>query len=455
MINFKDTNGRKQVSIVSIDDLVPKDHLLRKIEKAVDWKFIYEEVKDKYSEDNGRPSVDPVVLIKMALIQYLYGIKSMRQTVKEIEVNVAYKWFLGYDLLESIPHFSTFSKNYTRRFKGTDLFEKIFSHVLALCMAKNYVDMNTMFVDATHVKASANRRKYYRELAALETKYYEEQLMKEINEDREGHGKDPFDGGPKGGSEKDYSTDVAKEEKTVKVSETDPDSGWFRKGDHKEVFAYGIQTACDKNGWIIDYTVNKGNKHDSVTFKGLYDKLKKIEGFNTLVADAGYKNVAIAKTLIDDGILPIFPYTRPMTKKGFFKKYEYVYDEQNDCYICPNNKLLEYRTTNRKGLREYASKGNVCEECPFLKQCTESKNHIKVITRHIWEKYIELCEDIRCTLGIKEIYDRRKETIERIFGQAKENHGFRYTTMVGREKMEMKARLTFTCMNLKKLVMMG
>ena len=85
---------------------------------------------EKYCPDNGRPSMDTVMLIKIPFIQYLYGIKSMRQTMKEIEVNVAYRWFLGLDMLDPVPHFSTFGKNYTRRFKDTDLFEHIFSKIL-------------------------------------------------------------------------------------------------------------------------------------------------------------------------------------------------------------------------------------------------------------------------------------------------------------------------------------
>ena len=128
-----------------------------------------------------------------------------------------------------------------------------------------------------------------------------------------------------------------------------------------------------------------------------------------------------------------------------------VYDEYNDCYICPNNQVLEYSTTNRDGYREYKSCGKVCESCPYLEQCTLSKNHVKLITRHIWEDYMEECEDIRYTEGMKDLYSHRKETIERIFGTAKENHGFRYTQMYGKARMEMKVALTFACMNLKKL----
>ena len=140
-----------------------------------------------------------------------------------------------------------------------------------------------------------------------------------------------------------------------------------------------------------------------------------------------------------------------MTKTGFFKKSEYAYDEYYDCYVCPNGKTLEYKTTNREGYREYKSCAANCESCPYLSQCTESKTYEKVITRHIWEDYMELCEDIRYGIGMKEKYRKRKETIERLFGTAKENHGFRYTQMFGKARMEMKVGLTYACMNLKKL----
>jgi len=443
---------REQLQVFCMDDMVPKDHLLRIIDKAIDWNFIYDLVADKYSSDNGRPSMDPVMLIKIPFIQYLYGIKSMRQTVKEIEVNVAYRWFLGLEMQDKVPHFSTFGKNYSRRFKDTDLFEQIFSHILMECYKFKLVDPAEVFVDATHVKARANNKKMQKRIAHQEALFYEELLKKEINEDRARHGKKPLkekeednddDNTPSGGS-------GTSEEKTIKVSTSDPESGWFRKGEHKNVFAYAVETACDKNGWILGYTVHPGNLHDSRTFKPLFDKIENI-GMKTLIADAGYKTPAIAKLLIDKEIQPLFPYKRPMTKEGFFKKYEYAYDEYYDCYICPNNQVLKYSTTNRDGYREYKSCGGQCAGCPYLSQCTESKNHVKTVTRHIWEDYMEQCEDIRHTSGMSDLYKLRQETIERIFGTAKENHGFRYTQMFGKARMEMKVGLTYACMNLKKL----
>lgn len=430
---------REQIQMFCMDDLVPQDHLLRLIDQAIDWSFIYDLVIDKYSADNGRPSMDPVMLIKIPFIQYLYGIRSMRQTVKEIEVNVAYRWFLGLEMMDKVPHFSTFGKNYTRRFKDTDLFEQIFSRILQECYKYRLIDPSEVFVDATHVKARANSKKMRKRIADEEALFFEEQLKKEINEDREAHGKKPLKEkkeDPKDPPSCGGSSD-GKEEKTVKESTTDPESGWFRKGEHKNVFAYSVQTACDKNGWILGYSVNPGNQHDSRTFKSLYDKIKDI-GIQTLVADAGYKTPAIAKLLLDDGITPLLPYKRPMTKDGFFKKTEYVYDEYFDCYVCPNDQVLAYHTTNRSGYREYKSCGIVCEGCPYLKQCTESRDHVKVVTRHIWEPYMEKCEDIRHTIGMKEVYAQRKETVERLFGTAKENHGFRYTQMIGKARMEMK-----------------
>ncbi len=304
---------RQQVQMFCMDDMVPQDHLLRMIDKAIDWDFIYDLVMDTYSPDNGRPSMDPVMLIKLPFIQYLYGIGSMRQTVKEIEVNVAYRWFLGLEMMDKVPHFSTFGKNYTRRFKDTDLFEQIFSHILQECYKCKLVDPGEVFVDAPHVKARANNKKMQKRIAREEALFFEELLKKEINEDRETHGRRPLKEKEDDNDNTPSGTSGGREEKTVKTSTSDTESGWFRKGEHKNVFAYAVQTACDKNGWIPGYSVHPGNHHDSRTFKALYDKIKDI-GIRTLIADAGYKTPGIAKLLIDDGIRLLMPYKSPMRK---------------------------------------------------------------------------------------------------------------------------------------------
>ncbi|MDK2941731.1 MAG: transposase, partial [Acetobacterium sp.] len=130
MLTKRKQDIREQVQIVTMDALVPKDHILRLVDEAIDFDFIYDLVVDQYCADNGRPSLDPVVLIKLPVIQYLCGIRSMRQTIRDVEVNIAYRWFLGLDFNEAVPHFTTFGKNYSRRFKDTDLFEQIFMKIL-------------------------------------------------------------------------------------------------------------------------------------------------------------------------------------------------------------------------------------------------------------------------------------------------------------------------------------
>jgi len=443
MLSKSKQDKNNQFEMVCIEDLVPADHILRDIDGAIDFGFIYDLVKELYCEDNGRPSLDPVVLFKIVLIQYTFGIRSMRQTIKEIEVNVAYRWFLGYGMTEQIPHFTTFGKNYSRRFAGTDIFEKIFEHILLEAVKAGFVDASAVFIDATQIKANANNHKYTNEIVKIEAKHYEKELQEEIEKDRAAHGKKPL---------KDNDDDENPPTKTIKQSSTDPECGLFHKGEHKKEFAYTTHVACDKHNFVLDAQVSAGNIHDSVMFDGLYrNVISKFPEVEMVAIDSGYKTPWIMKQIFSSGREAVVPYKRPMTKEGFFKKYEYVYDEYYDCIICPANQNLKYSTTNREGYREYKSSPEICTQCPYRSQCTESKSCQKVVTRHIWEDYMEWAEDVRHSPEGKETYALRKETIERIFADAKVKHGMRFTQFRGLARLKMQTLLTFSCMNLKKL----
>ena len=218
---------------------MPADHLLRKIDSAVDFSHIYDIVEDLYCADNGRPSIDPVVIFKMVLIQHLYGLPSLRRTVEEIKMNVAYRWFLGYPMNEQIPHFSTVSYNFKHRYTEKTI-EDIFYWILNEIETAGYLSPEAVFVDGTHIKANANLKKAVKKAVPQAAKIYEKQLMEEINEERNDHGKKPFD------------ESKPPEEKEISESTTDPESGVFHKGEHKKCFAYTAQTCCDKNGYIMD-----------------------------------------------------------------------------------------------------------------------------------------------------------------------------------------------------------
>lgn len=439
----QEQENRSQMEFFCVEEFVPHDHLLRKIDSVVDFSYIYEIVEDLYSADNGRPSCDPVVLFKMVLIQHLYGIPSLRRTVEEIRMNVAYRWFLGYTMADNIPHFATISYNFKHRFTEETI-EGVFRWILGEIAAHNYLSPEAVFIDGTHIKASANMKKRIKKEVPVAAKKYEERLMEEINEDREEHGKKPF-------SDDDNTPPKTK---TVTESTTDPESGVFHKGEHKKQFAYEAHTVCDKNGYILEVEVTPGNMHDSVAFFDYYERL--IEHFpqiEVVVADAGYKIPAIAKEIIESGRIPSMPYKRPMGKEGYFKPYEYVYDAYYDCVVCPENQVLKFSTTNREGYKEFRSNLCVCEQCPSRGKCTDSKNHQKVVTKHIWSDFMELVEDYRHTSKIRLLYEKRKETIERCFADAKEKHGMRYTLFRGLAQVSKWVRLKFAAMNLKKFAL--
>lgn len=197
MLSKQDKTKRDQVTIISLDQLVPENHLVRKIDAVIDFNFIYECVEDLYSEETGRPSIDPVLLFKIAFIQYVFGIRSMRQTIVEIETNIAYRWFLGLGLDEKVPHFTTFGKNYARRFEGTKIFEHIFNGILKQAIESGFVKPEEVFIDGTHVKASANKNKRMKVLIKEEGRLYTKLLEEEINIQRKEEGLKPLKKKPK------------------------------------------------------------------------------------------------------------------------------------------------------------------------------------------------------------------------------------------------------------------
>ena len=452
----RDNLKKSNFILYTLDELVPQDHMVRKLENAIDWSFIYPLVEPLYSSI-GRPSVDPVVLFKMIFINYVFGYNSMRKTCKEIEVNLAYRWFLGYSIEEPVPNYSTWSQNYIRRYGDSDVFDEIFDHILEEAIHNQFIDFDTAFGDGTHMKASANKRKHTREVVEITKKVFEDDLLKEINEDRIAHGKKK-EFTHLSRIEYDFDEETGEQiervkQKEIKQSLTDPESGNFHKGEHEECFAYELQTFCDSNGFVLTFDTVPGNVHDSVSFFGAYQKL--LEKFPTeiknICLDAGYKTPAIAREILLHNQKPILPYKRPMTKKGFFKKYEYVYDEYYDCYLCPNNQVLSYTTTNRAGYKEYKSNPEKCKDCPLRAQCTSSKTNVKVVTRHVWQEYLDEAEELRYVPEYKKIYPLRKETIERVFADGKENHCLRYTRVRGLEKNRHVSSIIFASHNLIKI----
>jgi transposase len=441
-------DARRDAVIVDIDALVPKDHLLRKIEKVMDYDWLYERLDPYYCHDNGRPGTDPVVLIKMVLIQHLYGIPSLRQTHQRIQDTLSYRWFLGYGLLETIPHFATVSYAFCKRFPE-ELTEEIFAHILNKALNHRLVDPSMIFMDGTHIKASANKKKFQKEKVAKTAKIYAAQLREEVNAEREKLGKTPIEE-EDNSNDDDPGTGSGTVERTV--STTDPESGMFVKGEHERQFAYEAHTACDRKGFVLGVEVTAGNIHDSVAWDALYAQVTgRFPEAEFITMDAGYKTPWIAKKILDDRRIPILPYTNHHRRKDIYKPWEYEYDPKEDAFTCPHGGILRHTTTDKEGKRTYRSNTRHCKGCPFKALCGANEKGQKLLTTHIWQEYLDLVEQLRRTERGKEIYAMRKETIERVFADAKEKHAMRYTHHRGLARVTSWVRLKYAAMNLKKL----
>ena len=442
-------DARNEIIMVDIEALVPKDHLLRKIEKVMDYEWLYERLEPYYCHDNGRPGTDPVVLIKMVLIQHLFGIPSLRQTYQRIQDTLSYRWFLGYGLLDEIPHFATVSYAFCKRFPE-ELTQEIFEHILNKALNNRMVDPSTIFIDGTHIKVSANKKKFQKQRVAETAKVYSEQLRTEVNVEREKLGKKPIeDDDSSDDNDENPPTGGGSREKTI--STTDPDSGMFVKGEHERQFAYEAHTACDSRGFVLGVEVTAGNVHDSVAWDNLYDAVTHKHKVQFVTMDAGYKTPWIAKKTIEDGKVPILPYTRYKGSQDRYKPWEYTYDPANDTYLCPRGESLRHTTTDRNGKRTYRSTPERCRNCHCREKCGANEQGQKIYTTHIWQEYLDLVEQIRKTERAKEIYAQRKETIERVFADAKEKHAMRYTHHRGLAAVTRWVRLKYAAMNLKKL----
>lgn len=433
------------MEFVSIEELVPKDHLLRKIDKVIDFGFIRERVKDLYCADNGRPAIDPVVLFKMLFIGYLYGTRSERQLVRDIQVNVAYRWFLGFGLTDKIPDASTISQNRRRRFSESTIYQEIFDEMVLQAIRRKMVDGTTLYTDSTHLKANANKHKFELQDVQKSTRDYLETLEEDVTRDREAHGKKPL-------KEKESTPEV----KETKVSTTDPDSGYMvREGKPEGFFYLDHRTVDSRYSIITDTFVTPGNVHDSIPYLSRLDRQRERFGFavSAVGLDAGYFTAGICKGLEDRDIYGAIAYRRPNHIKGYLRKSDYTYDPTTDCYHCPEGCTLNYRTTDRNGYRHYASDPAQCRNCPLQPRCTKSANFTKVVTRHIWQDHKDTVNSHRYTEEGKKIYKRRKETVERSFADSKQLHGHRYARLRGIGKVFEQCLLCAAVQNMKKIAL--
>ena len=417
---------QSEILMTTMEELVPEDSLFRKVDKYIDFTFIYDKVRNLYCECNGRPSIDPVVLFKIVFIQALEGIKSMRQTCKKIKVDAEYRWFIGIPFGKDTPHFSTFSKNYERRFKSSDIFEEIFIEIVNQAIKYHLIDGTTFYTDSTHKKANANKNKY-KDCIVKNVKERRKWLEEEINEERIKNGRKPYE----------YKDEI--EEKHIKESITDKESGYYHRDNKEQGFMYlDHRTVDDKCNIIVDCYITKGNVHDSQPFINRAEYIKKTFNFDIkkYAVDSGYLTWDIKKYFIDNQIFGVFGYRRTGTQESRKEKAKYDYKKELDIYVeTETGEVLEYSgLIDKNGYKKY-----------------QNLDKTKIVRRHLKEGWNEKFREYRLSKDGKELYKRRKEHVERSFADSKQNHGYRYAMYKGVLKNQHYTWLICAAQNMKNI----
>ena len=437
----REHGAQQKMLCVTMESLMPEKHFLRDLDRLVDFSFVYDKVAELYS-NTGRRSIDPVVIVKMMLLGYLYGIDSERRLEQDVQVNIAYRWFLGIDLDESVPDHSTFSQLRRRKFNGTTLFEDIFEQVVRICIEKGLITGKLLLTDSTHVRANARNDLYETITVADEPSAYIKRLNEKAIED--------------GLLATDYADHIKPKTKEVKQSTTDPESGYMHRPGKPNGFHYLSHQTCDsEHGLITDVFVTPGNASDrSVHSERIQAQIDKY-GFETeaVCADKGYDSSEIHSDMLERGIQTYIPKCDPNTDENRFQSSDYQYNEETDTYRCPAGHCLSYKYyDHRIGGKIYYSRDVECRDCPYRDKCFSSKSKHKLILRKLTQTAYETqCEkndtpEYFAAMRLRQIW------CEGNFSHQKANHNLKRVRTRGLGKATMHCLLSATALNLKRMV---
>ena len=425
-----------------LDDRVPKDHLLRRIDCFVMTALadMHERLKPYYSEI-GRPSVDPDLMIRMLIVGYCYGLRSERRLTQEVELHLAYRWFCRLDLDDKVPHHSTFSENRLHRFRESDVFRHIFERVVVACMAAGLVKGEGFAVDASVMEANASR---YHGKAPDEIAWAEpERQTRAVKEYLAALQAD---------------AEANPDRKPPKViSPSDPCSAWTAKANKRVQFGYGLNYLIDiENTVIVDVEATPARTYDEVAAtKTMIERTDKRLGLKPkrLAADTAYGTGKFLGWLIGAGITPHIPVWDKSTREdGTLSRSDFRWDKRRGVYICPNNKVLHTSGTVHEGrtLLYRASKLD-CDVCALKARCCP-KQLARKIPRDVHEEARDVARQLMGTKAFLRSRDERKR-VEMRFAHLKIHHGFERMRLRGLSGDRDEFHLAAIVQNLKTLAL--
>ena len=392
----------------SLEEAVPDDHLVRKIAAVLDLSWVHAELAPHYP-NNGRPSIDPELMIRMLIIGYVFAIRSERALCRDVRVNLAYRWFCGLSIEDKIPDHSAFSRARNERFGDSDIFRRVFEHVVETCIAGGLVGGEGFAVDASLIVADANKQRsipgaeWNKERAAKDASRAVREYLATLD---------------------DAAFGAASEVAPKFISPSDPAAQWT--GAHKgpAFFAYSDNYLIDvKFGVIVDVEASRSIRQAEVgAARTMIERTEERFGLKPerLVGDTAYGAAPMLNWLVEEkGIAPHIPvFDKSKRDDGTFSRSDFRYDPTDDVYHCPGGKRLGTSGTVHEGktLLYRASKLD-CDVCPLKPQCCP-KDPSRKIPRDIHEHARDVARSLADTEAFEQSRRERKK-IEMRFAHLK------------------------------------
>lgn len=426
-----------------LDSQVPRAHILRRIAEVVDFSFVRELAKPYYSH-TGQPSIDPVVLFKLSLLGYLFGVVSERRLCEEAGLNLAWRWFLGYELDEAIPDHSVLSK--ARRRFGVKVYEQFFARVVKLCQERGLIQGKVLFLDSTQVAADASMK-------SLRSRALQQQL-----------------GSARAYVHKVWHANAAEEpaEDGVRrtrpgrgvtnrelVSATDPEAQISSRPGQPRQLAHKAHFGVDggQARVITAVEVRPATEGDGQASAAMLDRHQQAVGreVSELVADSGYNSQDSHQACTERGVQPVLASIQRSGRRGAFPSQDFKYVSESDHYLCPAGQVLR-PTFQRpeRGTTIYTAGRSTCAACPLKAKCAPGKRERRLTRRWNQEVWDQAAAFSKSAQGHR-LLRRRGAVIEPLIGDLKTKHGLTRARFRGRQNLQIQALLTAAVLNLKAL----
>jgi transposase len=423
-----------------LDDAVPKDHQVRAIDRVLDLSWVRHDLAAYYSH-TGRPSIDPVLIIRMLILGYVFAIRSERALCREVQVNLAYRWFCGLSIEDRIPDHSAFTRARNERFRDGAVFRRVFERVVGMCIAVGLVGGKGFAVDASLIAADANK---CRSTPGGEWSHgIDPETAQRAVADYLANLDDPAWGA---------ATDV-----TPKfVAPADPAAQWTGALRNAAFFAYADNYLIDvEHGIIMDVEASRAIRQAEVgASQTMIERTERCFGLKPdwVVADTAYGSAENLGWLVDEKeIAPHIPVIdKSKRDDGTFSREDFIYDADRNCYVCPAGADLP---TNGR-LRDddtyaYYSSVNDCRACALKSQCCP-KSPQRKITRSVHEAARDVARAIAKTEAY-EVSRRLRKKVEMLFAHLKRILRLNRLRLRGPNGAQFEFMMAATTQNLRRL----